>query len=98
MIVSVLGARVADFLVLGLLFAGAALAAGRALGRHWRPAWQAPAYALLLGLGHRFLLYALFSGELLSAAHVLGRLARIGPGTTAMKVSATMNEVARSAK
>jgi len=62
-----LGASLASFLGVGLLFAGAALAAGRALARHWRPAWQAAAYALLLGLGHRFLLYALFGGELLSA-------------------------------
>ncbi len=68
MMASALGAGVASFLGLGLLFGAAALATGRALARNWRPAWQGIAYALLLGLGHRFLLYALFGGTLLSAA------------------------------
>ena len=63
-----LGAAPAAFFGLTVLFFGAAaLAAGRALARHWRPAWQALPYALLLGLGDRFLLYALFGGRLLSA-------------------------------
>jgi hypothetical protein len=49
-----------------LLFGGAALMTGRALGENWRAAWQAVLYALLLALGDRFLLFALFAGELLS--------------------------------
>ena len=68
MMPAVLGASVASFLGLGLLFGAAALATGRALARNWRPAGQGIAYALALGLGHRFLLYALFGGELLSAS------------------------------
>jgi hypothetical protein len=51
---------------LTLLFGAAALATGRALARRWRPAWQTLPYAALLGAGSRFLLYALFGGELLS--------------------------------
>ena len=51
-----------------LLFGAGALATGRALASHWRGAWQALPYALLLALGDRFLLYALFGGELLSAS------------------------------
>ena len=58
-----------------LLFGGAALATGRALARHWRPAWQTLPYAALLGLGDRFLLYALFDGELVSASgYAIGAL------------------------
>ncbi|HEX6841775.1 MAG TPA: hypothetical protein VF113_09595 [Stellaceae bacterium] len=58
-----------------LLFGGAALATGRALARHWRPTWQTLPYAALLGLGDRFLLYALFDGELMSASgYAIGAL------------------------
>jgi len=61
------GAAPASFLGLTLLlFGAAALATGRALARSWRPAWQTVPYALLLAAGDRFLLYALFGGELLS--------------------------------
>jgi hypothetical protein len=62
------GATPASFLGLTLLlFGGAAMASGRALARNWRPVWQIVPYALLLAIGDRFLLYALFGGELLSA-------------------------------
>lgn len=64
-----MGASPASFLGLTLLLFGAAAAAtGRALARGWRPAWQAVPYALLLAGGDRFLLYALFGGELFSAS------------------------------
>jgi hypothetical protein len=63
-----LGAAPASFLGLTLLlFGAAATASGRALARNWRPVWQIVPYALLLAAGDRFLLYALFCGELLSA-------------------------------
>jgi hypothetical protein len=67
--VALMGASPASFLALTLLlFGGGALATGRALALHWRPAWQTLPYALLLAAGDRFLLYALFDGELLSAS------------------------------
>ena len=66
---ALLGAEPGAFFGLTLvLFGAAGLATGRALARSWRPAWQALPYALLLGIGDRFLLYALFDGELLSAS------------------------------
>jgi hypothetical protein len=69
MAAALLGTSLGSFLGLTvLLFGAAALATGRALALSWRPAWQALPYALLLGLGDRFLLYALFGGELLSAS------------------------------
>jgi hypothetical protein len=67
--VTLLGASPGPFAALTLvLFGGAALATGRALARQWRPLWQVLPYALLLGLGDRFLLFALFDGALLSAS------------------------------
>jgi hypothetical protein len=39
---------------------------GQAVANTWKPVWHGVAYALLLGLVDRFLIYALFDGELLS--------------------------------
>lgn len=63
----VLGAPPGAFWGLTLvLFGAAALSTGRALARNWRPPWQTLPYTLLLAIGNRFLLFALFNGELLS--------------------------------
>lgn len=48
------------------LFGFAALLTGRAMAETWRPAWQIMPAALMLAAADRFLLYALFEGELLS--------------------------------
>jgi urea transporter len=59
-----------------LLFGFAAVMTGQALARTWRPAWQIAPYALLLAAGARFISYALFDGELLSASgYMLGAAA-----------------------
>jgi uncharacterized protein DUF6867 len=58
---------VAFFGLTVLLFGAAAMASGRALARNWRPLWQAVPYAMLLAAADRFLLFALFEGELVSA-------------------------------
>ncbi len=50
--------------VFGMGFA--AFMIGQVVATTWKPAWQAVAYALLLGLGDRFLTFALFQGKLLS--------------------------------
>jgi hypothetical protein len=66
---ALLGASAASFFGLTVPFFGAAaLATGRALARSWRPLWQALPYAALLAVADRFLLFALFGGELLSAS------------------------------
>ena len=44
----------------------AAYMTGQAVANTWKPAWHALAYAGLLGLVDRFLVYSLFEGELLS--------------------------------
>ena len=65
---ALLGATPASFVAMAVIFGAAALATGRALARNWRPLWHAVPYAALLALGDRFLLFALFRGELLSAS------------------------------
>jgi len=54
-----------SFFITLLLGGGCALMTGRALALNWRPQWQLVVYCLLLGLADRFLVYALFKGELL---------------------------------
>lgn len=44
----------------------AAFMTGQAVAGTWRPAWQVVLYVLLLGAVDRFLVHALFEGELLS--------------------------------
>jgi hypothetical protein len=54
---------------IGLTLIGMGFAAvmiGQALAVTWKPAWYAVAYIMLLGLGDRFLTFALFQGKLLS--------------------------------
>ena len=51
-----------------IIAGGAAWMTGQALAATWRPAWQAVGYALLLTLADRFLIFALFEGQLLSLA------------------------------
>ena len=48
-----------------VLFGFAAFMTGQALAQTWRPLWHAVVYALLLALGSRFLIFALFEGRLL---------------------------------
>lgn len=50
-----------------VLAGGCALMTGRALALNWRPDWQILPYCFLLALADRFLIFALFGGELLSA-------------------------------
>ncbi len=50
--------------VIGMGFA--AVMIGQALALAWKPAWQVVGYGLLLGMGDRFLTFALFQGKLLS--------------------------------
>lgn len=50
----------------GAIMGGAAALAGQALAANWRPARQMVAYGLLLAAVDRFLVFALFGGDLLS--------------------------------
>lgn len=48
-----------------ILVGGAAILTGRAVASNWKPAWQVIAACVGLALADRFLIYALFQGELL---------------------------------
>jgi len=62
---ALLGTSPAVFIGITLAFmGGCAFMTGQALAFTWRPAWHAVPYALLLGCGDRFLVYALFQGDL----------------------------------
>lgn len=55
-------------LVTVALGGGAAWLSGRAIARGWGPAWHVVIAAVLLGGAARFIHFALFHGDLLSAA------------------------------
>ena len=54
-----------------VLMGAAAYMTGQALAGKWRPSWQVYAYCVLLGLGDRFAVFALFQGDLASLSGYL---------------------------
>ena len=54
-----------------VLFGFAAYMTGQALANTWQPVWKVVPYGILLALGDRFLIFALFEGELLSLTGVV---------------------------
>ena len=54
-----------------IIIGGAAVMTGRALADGWKPPWQVLLACLGLDLANRFLVYALFGGELLSLSGFL---------------------------
>jgi hypothetical protein len=54
-----------------LLGGGAAFLAGRAIASAWRPWWHVVPFMLLLGIGVRFLHFAVFGSVLLSLHYYL---------------------------
>ncbi|HEY1720010.1 MAG TPA: hypothetical protein VGG27_02105 [Magnetospirillaceae bacterium] len=62
---SVFGTEWAVTLAITVIFmGGCAFTTGQAIASTWRPSWHAVPYALLLGCGDRFVVYALFQGDL----------------------------------
>ena len=59
------------FLATVLMGGAAAARAGRAIAANWRPWWHVVAYMLILGLGVRFIHFAVFGGKLLSVHYYL---------------------------
>ena len=58
---NLLGTSIVVFIGLTvILFGGSAIMTGRALAVTWRPYWLAFPYCILLGLGCRYLTFALF--------------------------------------
>jgi hypothetical protein len=54
-----------------VLFGGAAYITGQTAASNWRPVGTVILYTVLLGLGDRFLVFALFGGPLLSLSGYL---------------------------
>lgn len=70
--IPILGTSASITLGVTIIFmGGCALMMGRALALGWRPVWHAVPYAALLALADRFLIYAMFGGELLSLSGYL---------------------------
>ena len=64
---SLLGTSLPVYIGLVVIFmGGAAFMTGQAIANTWRSRSQVFAYGMLLGLGARFLVFALFEGRLLS--------------------------------
>ena len=75
--------------VLILVIAGfASFLVGQALAVTWRPYWQTLLYACLLGGADRFLIFALYDGQLLSiAGYAIDTLLLIAIGSLAFRVT-----------
>jgi len=54
-----------------ILFGGAAYMTGQAISSTWRPLYQVVVYSLLLGAADRFMVFALFEGDLASLSGYL---------------------------
>jgi hypothetical protein len=69
MMTAVFGTPIAVFIGLTVvIMGGAGYLTGRAFAATWRPVWKVLPPCLALGAADRFLTFALFDGELLSAA------------------------------
>lgn len=71
---ALLGSSFGIFFGVTAVLAGfAAFMAGQAVANTWRPYWQLLVYCALLGVAARFLIYALFNGDLWSlSGHLIG--------------------------
>lgn len=64
---AILGSSLPVFIGLTVFLAGGCgVLTGQSLAQGWKPLWVVYAYALLIGVGDRFLVFALFGGPLLS--------------------------------
>src|SRR5512144_1050186 len=69
---ALLGSSFGVFFGVTAVLAGfAAFMAGQAVANTWRPYWQLLVYCALLGVAARFLIYALFNGDLWSLSGYL---------------------------
>jgi hypothetical protein len=69
---ALLGTSIGVFVGLTVIIAGgAAIMTGRALADGWKPVWQVVSACFGLALADRFLVYALFGGDLLSLSGFL---------------------------
>ncbi len=83
------------FFVLVLMWFAAAMT-GQGLANGWQPVWQAAFYCFLLAFADRFLVFALFDGELLSpGGFVVDTLILIVIGVLAHRLTLARRMVAQ---
>jgi len=85
----IIGSSLPVFIGVTCILAGAAAwLTGQAIAATWRPAWHVVLYAFLLGLADRFIVFALFEGELLSlVGYVVDSLVLLAVATTAYRLT-----------
>ena len=75
---SLLGTSIPAFIGVVVVIMGfCAFMTGQALANTWKPMWHAVVYSALLGFAARFLIFALFEGELLSLSGYLADTAAL---------------------
>ena len=83
------------FSLLVLMWFAAAMT-GQGLANAWQPIWQAAAYCFLLGFADRFLVFALFDGELSSpGGFVVDTVILIAVGLLAHRLTMVRRMVAQ---
>jgi|TARA_B100000315_G_scaffold254675_1_gene296236 ABC-type uncharacterized transport system permease subunit len=92
-----LGTTWSVFIRVTLVIMGfAAFMTGRALADAWRPLWQAVMYAMMLGIVDRFLVFALFEGEGLSATgYLIDTAVLLAIGLTSFRLTRTHRMVSQ---
>ena len=93
---ALLGTSIWVYLGLTVIITGgiAGIMMGQAVAVTWRPFWQVILYSILLGLADRFLVFALFDGELLSlSGFVTHTLTVILIASAAFRISRAHNMV-----
>jgi len=79
-----------------VIVGGASWLMGQALAANWRPLWQLFIYAALLGCADRFLIFALFEGELLSiGGYLIDTAVLIGLALVAFRLNRVRRMVAQ---
>jgi len=92
---ALLGTSLGVFIGLTVIIAGgAAIMTGRALADGWQPAWMVVAACFGLTIADRFLVYALFQGELLSlSGFVIDFLVLVALALLAWRITAVRKMV-----
>jgi len=95
--VELLGADWVTFILFSCGMMGfLAFMSGAALAKTWRPLWQTVPYAVLLGVAQRFLVFALFLGDLWSlSGYLIGTAVLLVVAVAAYYLTLTRQMVAQ---
>ncbi|MGC1954225.1 MAG: DUF6867 family protein [Gammaproteobacteria bacterium] len=85
---SFLGTKPSVFLgVTVMLMGGAAFLTGQSVANAWQRGWQVIIYSLFLAIAARFLIYALFQGEVVLSGFILDWVVLTGIGLAAHRAT-----------